>query len=90
MARIDHRMAWDDAFRDFCKGLEAGVIPAGVPVQAQGRARGMCASPSFPRTGADEVAHPKPVVMCGDFNVAHEEIDLKNPQDEPRQCGLFR
>ena len=22
---------------------------------------------------------PKPVVMCGDFNVAHEEIDLKNP-----------
>lgn len=22
----------------------------------------------------------KPVVACGDFNVAHEEIDLKNPQ----------
>ena len=22
----------------------------------------------------------KPVVTCGDFNVAHEEIDLKNPK----------
>ena len=27
LARIDHRMAWDDAFRDFCKGLEAGAAP---------------------------------------------------------------
>lgn len=26
LARIDHRMEWDDAFRDFCKGLEAGKI----------------------------------------------------------------
>ena len=24
-------------------------------------------------------ALPKPVVFCGDLNVAHEEIDLKNP-----------
>ena len=55
LARIDHRMAWDDAFRDFCKGLEAGVLPDGAS------------------------SDPKPVVMCGDFNVAHEEIDLKNP-----------
>lgn len=29
LARIDHRMEWDDAFRDFCKGLEAGVLPDG-------------------------------------------------------------
>ena len=26
-----------------------------------------------------ELAEQKPVVTCGDFNVAHEEIDLKNP-----------
>ncbi len=55
LARIDHRMEWDDAFRDFCKGLEVGVLPDGAS------------------------SDPKPVVMCGDFNVAHEEIDLKNP-----------
>lgn len=31
----------------------------------------------------------KPVVTCGDFNVAHEEIDLKKPQVQPRQRRLF-
>ncbi|MFR2030776.1 MAG: exodeoxyribonuclease III, partial [Collinsella sp.] len=43
LARIDVRMAWDDAYRDFLSALER-------------------------ETG-------KPVVTCGDFNVAHEEID---------------
>lgn len=55
LARIDYRMEWDDAFRDFCLGLQQGVLPDGA------------------------AAHPKPVVMCGDFNVAHTDIDLKNP-----------
>lgn len=88
LARIDHRMAWDDAFRDFCKGLEAGVIPAGVPVQAQGAGDGHVCVAELPRTGADEIAHPKPVVMCGDFNVAHEEIDLKNPKTNRGNAGF--
>lgn len=26
-----------------------------------------------------DLAAGKPVVTCGDFNVAHQEIDLKNP-----------
>ncbi|MEG0217486.1 MAG: exodeoxyribonuclease III [Raoultibacter sp.] len=56
LARIDHRMAWDDAFRDFCLGLEQGEVPAGYAA-----------------------SDPKPVIMCGDFNVAHNEIDLKHP-----------
>ncbi len=29
LARIAHRMEWDDAFRDFCKGLEEGVCRQG-------------------------------------------------------------
>ena len=66
LARIDHRMEWDDAFRDFCKGLEAGVLPDG------------------------SASDPKPVVMCGDFNVAHQEIDLKNPGPQPRCVGFLR
>ena len=65
LARIDHRMAWDDAFRDFCKGLEEGVVPD------EGHA-----------TAA------KPVVMCGDFNVAHNEIDLKNPAANRGNAGF--
>ena len=64
LARIDHRMQWDDAFRDFCKGLEEGTLPDGGS------------------------ADPKPVVMCGDFNVAHQEIDLKNPGPNRGNAGF--
>ena len=74
--------------RDFCKGLEAGVIPAGVPVQAQGAGEGHVCVAELPCTGVDEIAHPKPVVMCGDFNVAHEEIDLKNPKTNRGNAGF--
>ena len=30
----------------------------------------------------------KPVVMCGDLNVAHEEIDLKNPKTNRHNAGF--
>ena len=30
----------------------------------------------------------KPVVLCGDLNVAHEEIDLKNPQTNHENPGF--
>lgn len=46
LKRIDYRMSWEDAFRDYLLALDA----------------------------------KKPVVVCGDMNVAHEEIDLKNPK----------
>ncbi len=65
LARINHRMEWDDAFREFCQGLEAGSLPQGA-----------------------EAAQPKPVVMCGDFNVAHNEIDLKNPGPNRGHAGF--
>lgn len=65
LARIDHRMQWDDAFRDFCLGLQEGTVPAG-------------GTPTS----------PKPVVMCGDFNVAHQEIDLKNPGPNRGNAGF--
>ena len=56
LARIDTRMAWDDAYRAFLQELER-------------------------ETG-------KPVVTCGDFNVAHEEIDLKNPKSNRGNAGF--
>lgn len=64
LARLDHRMTWDDAFRSLCKGLEQGVAPTGEAVSA------------------------KPVVTCGDFNVAHQEIDLKNPRTNRGNPGF--
>lgn len=30
----------------------------------------------------------KPVIMCGDLNVAHQEIDLKNPKTNHRSAGF--
>ena len=30
----------------------------------------------------------KPVICCGDFNVAHQEIDLKNPKTNHKNAGF--
>ncbi|NLD26263.1 MAG: exodeoxyribonuclease III [Acholeplasmataceae bacterium] len=30
----------------------------------------------------------KPVIVCGDLNVAHKEIDLKNPKSNERNAGF--
>ena len=30
----------------------------------------------------------KPVIVCGDMNVAHEEIDIKNPKSNRRNAGF--
>ena len=54
LARIDTRLAWDTAYREFLRRL----------------------------------ATEKPVVTCGDFNVAHEEIDLKNPGPNRGNAGF--
>lgn len=54
LARIDYRMAWEDAFRAYLQALDA----------------------------------KKPVVFCGDLNVAHQEIDLKNPKPNRGKAGF--
>ena len=35
-----------------------------------------------------ELDKQKPVIFCGDLNVAHEEIDLKNPKTNHNNPGL--
>lgn len=54
LARLDYRMAWEDAFLAYLKGLEES----------------------------------KPVIVCGDMNVAHKEIDLKNPKTNRKNAGF--
>ena len=54
LARLDHRMQWDDAFRKYIQRLDA----------------------------------QKPVIICGDLNVAHQEIDLKNPKSNRGNAGF--
>ena len=53
LARLDYRMSWEDAFREYLQALDA----------------------------------KKPVIVCGDLNVAHKEIDLKNPKANERSAG---
>ena len=36
----------------------------------------------------DALDEKKPVVLCGDLNVAHHEIDLKNPQSNHKNAGF--
>lgn len=54
LARIDHRLSWDEAFRARLTALDAN----------------------------------KPVIVCGDLNVAHKEIDLKNPAANRGNAGF--
>lgn len=35
-----------------------------------------------------ELENKKPVICCGDMNVAHREIDLKNPKTNRRNAGF--
>ena len=54
LRRLDYRMTWEDAFRDYLLRLDAR----------------------------------KPVIVCGDMNVAHQEIDLKNPKSNRKNAGF--
>ena len=54
LARLDHRLRWDEAFRSYIRTLDK----------------------------------EKPVILCGDLNVAHQEIDLKNPKSNRGSAGF--
>lgn len=54
LKRIDYRMQWEDAFREYLLELDKS----------------------------------KPVLVCGDLNVAHNEIDLKNPKSNRGNAGF--
>ena len=54
LARLDHRMKWDEAYRDHIAKLDEN----------------------------------KPTILCGDLNVAHQEIDLKNPSSNRGNAGF--
>ena len=36
-----------------------------------------------------ELNAKKPLVLCGDLNVAHNEIDLKNPKTNRKKCWFY-
>ena len=54
LERLDYRMKWEDAFREYVQNLE----------------------------------EKKPIIICGDMNVAHREIDLRNPKPNIGNAGF--
>lgn len=40
------------------------------------------------RKYVNELDQKKPVIICGDMNVAHKEIDLKNPKTNHKNAGF--
>ncbi len=40
------------------------------------------------RSYVKELDSKKPVIICGDMNVAHKEIDLKNPKSNRKNAGF--
>ncbi len=40
------------------------------------------------RSYMKDLEKKKPVILCGDLNVAHEEIDLKNPKSNHHNAGF--
>ena len=54
LKRLDYRMQWEDAFREYLVGLKS----------------------------------KKTVIVTGDMNVAHKEIDLKNPSSNHHNAGF--
>ena len=40
------------------------------------------------RSYVEKLDKKKPVIICGDMNVAHNEIDLKNPKTNKRNAGF--
>lgn len=54
LERLDYRMVWEDAFRQYVTTLD----------------------------------EKKPVIICGDLNVAHNEIDLKNFKTNVGNAGF--
>lgn len=72
--RLDYRMKWEDAFKDYLLKLDENI-----PVIACEYVN-TCTISSKPPYG-------KPIIICGDLNVAHREIDLKNPKANERSAG---
>lgn len=96
LKRLDYRMEWEDAFRGYLKSLETGALSGGesdvkktapeneLSVEA-GIEKELSVETGFEKRLSGEA---KPVIVCGDMNVAHEEIDLKNPKTNHKNAGF--
>ena len=89
--RLDYRMEWEDAFREYVSALHSAGLRS-VAASYGDTAAGGALYGAAPYEGGNEnsctAGGPKPVVICGDLNVAHKEIDLKNPKTNTKSAGF--
>lgn len=85
---------WDQAFLAYVKGLETGTYPTHESASIARHPELVSGSQQL-RVESNEmlkqVQHdnrPKPVLFCGDLNVAHREIDLANPKPNIGKHGF--
>lgn len=90
--RLEYRMEWEDAFREYVNALhDKGLSTVAESYEAAVNAASGAEEGLFAQTKEDSHAAsgtPKPVIICGDLNVAHEEIDLKNPKTNTKSAGF--
>lgn len=97
LARIELRQQWDKAMTLYCKALEEGKVNLRKPSVGAGldEVQGADEQQTEPYErygeGVAESAtqqFAKPVIYCGDMNVAHTEDDLANPKSNKGKKGF--
>lgn len=90
--RLDYRMEWEDAFRKYVNALhDKGLATVAESYEAAVNAASGAEEGLFAQTKENSHAAggtSKPVIICGDLNVAHKEIDLKNPKTNTKSAGF--
>ena len=78
LARLSYRMKWEEDFLAYLKNLEETkpVIFGGDLKESQ------------PSLTQEAKPKKKPIIICGDFNVAATELDLKNPKNNVKNAGF--
>jgi exodeoxyribonuclease-3 len=78
LARLSYRMKWEEDFLAYLKKLEEtkSVIFCGDLKESQ------------PSLTQEAKPKKKPIIICGDFNVAATELDLKNPKNNVKNAGF--
>lgn len=90
--RLAYRMEWEDAFREYLNALhDKGLMAIANSYATAVDAASMNGEGLFADTNKKTLTvggTPKPVIICGDLNVAHKEIDLKNPKTNTKSAGF--
>lgn len=77
LARLSYRMQWEDDFRAYLQQLDEKK-----PVIMCGDLK------ETPPSETQTLKKRKPIIICGDFNVAVEDIDIKNPRTNHNSAGF--